>query len=119
MTTAALSQYTGNGQPPCCEVLFKAADNDESSPPDLNIDVKVENARKLNIKLKKRFVKCVCQVFSCKESINCWKLAFVFSPKKYIHKTIEVSELLPITVILLYIIFNFINNALACTEAIR
>ena len=84
MTTAAVEQYTGEGEPPYCEAIFRAADPVDSSPPDLNVDAMIEGARKPNvIKLKKKVVKCVCQVFHREEGINCWRVAFVFFPKKY------------------------------------
>ena len=84
MTTAAVEQYTGEGEPPYCEMTLRAADPDDSSPPDINVDVQIKRARKPNvIKLKKKVVKCICQAFHRKEGINCWRVAFVFFPKKY------------------------------------
>ena len=80
-----MEQYTGEGEPPYCEMTLRAADPDDSSPPDLNVDAMIEGARKPNvIKLKKKAVRCVCQVFHHKEGINCWRVAFGFlAPKKY------------------------------------
>ena len=84
MTTAAVEQYTGKDTPPYCEMTFRAADSDDSSPPELNVDAMIEGARKPNvIKLKKKVVKCVCQVFHHEEGINCWRVVFAFFPKKY------------------------------------
>ena len=37
MTTAALEQYTGEGEPPYCEMTLRAAD--DSTPPDLTLPV--------------------------------------------------------------------------------
>ena len=94
MTTAAVEQYTGEGEPPYCEMTFRATDRDDSSPPDLNVDVQIEGARKpTDIQLKKKAVRCVCQVFMHRmEGVNCWKVAFVFFPKKYFQKAIEVNK---------------------------
>ena len=95
MTTAAVEQYTGEGAPPYCEMTFRAANPDDSSPPDLNVDAVIEEARMPNIiKLKKKVIKCVCQVFHHKEGINCWRVAFVFFPKKYYQGAIEVNYFL-------------------------
>ena len=80
VTTAAVEQYTGEGEPPYCEMTFRAADPDNSSP-DLNVDVQIERANV--IQLKKKAVKCVCQVFHRKEGINCWRVVFAFFPKIY------------------------------------
>ena len=37
MTTAAVEQYTGEGEPPYCEMTLRAADG--STPPDLTLPV--------------------------------------------------------------------------------
>ena len=37
MTTAAVEQYTGEGEPPYCEMTLRAADG--STPPDLTVPV--------------------------------------------------------------------------------
>ena len=37
MTTAAVEQYTGEGEPPYCEMTLRATD--DSTPPDLTLPV--------------------------------------------------------------------------------
>ena len=39
MTTAAVEQYTGEGEPPYCEMTLRAAMSDGSTPPDLTLPV--------------------------------------------------------------------------------
>ena len=39
MTTAAVKQYTGEGEPPYCEMTLRAAKPDGSAPPGLTLPV--------------------------------------------------------------------------------
>ena len=92
MTTAAVEQYTGEGVPPYCEMTFRATDRDDSSPPELNVDVQIEGARKsTDIKLKKKAVRCVLSMFNIVWKESLVETLHLFS-KMSTFRTIEVNK---------------------------
>ena len=86
MTTAAVKQYTGEGEPPHIEMLITAASN-KTTPPDLTVEAMLEGVQKPNIikfeKKAQNVVECVCQVFYHKEALNHWRATFAFFPKQH------------------------------------
>ena len=85
MTTAAVEQYTGGGEPPYCEITVGNA-NPTVTPPNFHIAATIGSAQKNTIiKLNKEalsVVECVCQVFYHREGINWWKVTLAFFPKE-------------------------------------
>ena len=87
MSRTAVQQYNGDGEPPHCEMIVKAAD-DDVTPSDLSFTVNF-------IGLKNPFVvsvaaqtatNCIVQVFyyPLKETgINGWKAKCALFPKDY------------------------------------
>ena len=51
MTTAAVAQYTGEGEPPYCEMTLRAIDTTHNA----NFDITLNGARPPNIKIMRRF----------------------------------------------------------------
>ena len=87
MTTAAVEQYTGEGEPPHIEMMITAA-SEKTTPPDLTVEAKLKGVPKPNkIKFEKKaqnVVECVCQVFYNKEALNHWKAKITFFPKQHL-----------------------------------
>ena len=46
MTTAAVEQYIALGKPPYCEMTFRAAMSDGSTPPDLTLPVTLTGVKR-------------------------------------------------------------------------
>ena len=87
VTTAAVEQYTGEGEPPYCEMTLRATDN-KTTPPDVTVEAEFKGVQiePTIIKFEKEaqnVVECVCQVFYHKMALNHWRARFAFFPKKH------------------------------------
>ena len=51
MSRAAVEGYTGEGKPPCIEMVFKA-ESGETTPPDLSLPVTLTGVRKQSKELQ-------------------------------------------------------------------
>ena len=88
VTTAAVVQYTGEGEPPHIDTMITAA-SENITPPDLTFEAELKGVQKPNkIKFEKEaqnVVECVCQVFYHKEAaLNSWKAIIAFFPKQHL-----------------------------------
>ena len=87
MSRADVEGYTGEGEPPYCEMTISNA-NTKITPPDLHIVATINGIKNsANIEIKKEaqnVIKCVCQVFYHKLGLNCWKATLTFFPKKHL-----------------------------------
>ena len=85
MSRADVEEYTGEGEPPYCEMIVSST-NPKITPPDLHIVATINGIRNsANIEIKKEarnVVKCVCQVFYHKLGLNWWKATLAFFPKE-------------------------------------
>ena len=95
MTTAAVEQYTGEGEPPYCEMTFSNG-NPKITPPDLHIVATIRGTKNsVTIKIKKEaqnVIECVCQVFYHKLGFpNHWRATFSFFPKVHEKVTIDIA----------------------------
>ena len=93
-----MEQYNGEGVPPHCETIVKAA-AEGVTPSDLSFTASFNGLQNpLVVSIDKHFqaqnvVKCITQVFYYplnKTNINCWKAKIAFFPRKqrkvsYIH----------------------------------
>ena len=81
MSRANVEGYTGEGEPPYCEMTVSNA-NTMITPPDLHI---VATINGISIEIKKEaqnVIECVCQVFYHKLGLNWWKATLAFFPKE-------------------------------------
>ena len=87
MSRADVEGYTGEGEPPYCEMIVSST-NTVITPPDLHIVATINGIRNsANIEIKKEaqnVVECVCQVFYHKLGLNCWKTTLAFFPKEHL-----------------------------------
>ena len=87
VTTTAVEQYTGEGEPPNIAMLITAASN-ETTPPDLTIEAKLKEVQKPHIvkfeKEAQNVAECVCQVFYHKEALNHWRARVAFCHKQHL-----------------------------------
>ena len=86
MSTTAIKQYNGDGEPPHCEMIVKAA-ADDVTPSDLSFTASFNGLQDpLEVSIEAQTVTdCIAQVFYyplSKTSINCWKVKIAFFPKK-------------------------------------
>ena len=85
MSRADVEEYTGEGEPPYCEMTLSNADT-AITPPDLHIVATINGIKKsAKIEIKKEaqnVVECVCQVFYHKLGLNWWKATLAFFPKE-------------------------------------
>ena len=81
-----MEQYTGEGEPPYCEMTLRATDTYKITPPDLIVEAKLKGVQKPNIikfeKEAQNVVECVCQVFYHKVALNHWRARVAFFPKQ-------------------------------------
>ena len=86
MSRTAVQQYTGDGEPPHCEMIVKAA-SDDVTPSNLCFNARfneLQNPIRVSIEAQ-TVTDCIAQVFYyplSKTSINCWKAKIVFFPQK-------------------------------------
>ena len=87
MNRADVEGYTGEGEPPYCEMTISNA-NPKITPPDLHIVATINGIKNsANIEIKKEaqnVVECVCQVFYHKLGLNWWKATLAFLPKEHL-----------------------------------
>ena len=80
-----MEQYTGEGEPPYCEMTVTNADL-MTTPPDLHLVATISSGtteRTITLTKEAKYVtECVCQVFYHRIEINCWKTTLAFFPKK-------------------------------------
>ena len=85
MSRAVVEEYTGEGEPPHCEMTVSNP-NTKITPPDLHIVATIngiKNSASIEIKKEARdAVECVCQVFYHKLGLNWWKATLAFFPKE-------------------------------------
>ena len=86
MPTAAVKQYTGDGEPPYCEMTLRATDS-RTTPPDLTVEANLKGVQtEPNIikfeKEARNVVECVCKVFYHKIALNYWRARVAFFPKQ-------------------------------------
>ena len=85
MSRVDVEGYTGEGEPPHCEMTVCNA-NTKITPPDFHIVATMSGMRNsVNIEIKKEaqnVVECVCQVFYHKLGLNWWKATLAFFPKE-------------------------------------
>ena len=87
MSRADVEGYTGEGEPPYCEMIVIST-NPAITPPDLHIVATISGIRnsatfEIN-KEAQNVVECVCQVFYHKLGLNWWKATLAFFPKEQI-----------------------------------
>ena len=85
MSIAALELYTGEGEPPYCEMTVTCADL-KTTPPDLHLVATIscgttEHVIRLTKEAQHVITECMCQVFYHKLGYNCWKATLAFFPK--------------------------------------
>ena len=87
MTTAAVEQYTGEGEPPYCEMTLRATDS-KTTPPHLTVEANLKGVQKPAIvkfeKEAQNVVEFVCQVFYHKITLNHWRVRVAFFLKKHL-----------------------------------
>ena len=85
MSRVDVEEFTGEGEPPYCEITVCNA-NTKITPPVLHIVATMSGIRNsVNIEIKKEaqnVVECVCQVFYHKLGLNWWKATLAFFPKE-------------------------------------
>ena len=52
----------------------------ETSPPDLSLSLTINKEESVPFE-RKASRRCVCQVFCCREGLNCWKTTISFFPE--------------------------------------
>ena len=68
MTTAAVEQYTGEGDPPYCEMTLRAAMPDGSTSPDLTLPVTLTGVKQpTTITLERKAQKSLDDIFGLSE----------------------------------------------------
>ena len=81
-----MEQYTGEGEPPYCEMILRATDS-KTTPPDLTVEANLKGVLKPTIikfdKEARNVVECVCQVFYHKIALNHWRARVAFFPKQH------------------------------------
>ena len=86
MSRTAVEQYNGDGEPPHCEMIVKAA-ADNVTPPDLSFTASFNGLRNpLTVSIEAQTVTdCIAQVFYYRlndTGINGWKAKCAFFPEK-------------------------------------
>ena len=83
---ATIEGYTGEGEPPHIEMMITAT-SDQTTPPDLTVEAKLQGVNEPNIiKLEieaQNVIQCVYQVFYYKIALNHWRARVAFFPKKH------------------------------------
>ena len=117
MTTAAVEQYTGEGEPPYCEMTLRATDS-KTTPPDLTVEANLKGVQKPAIikfeKEAQNVVDFVCQVFYHKIAFNFWRARVALFPKKHLK---VISFLKPSNGFLFYMFRKSIRSIKMLTTA--
>ena len=82
MSRTAVERYDGDGEPPHCEMIVNAAD-DDVTPSDLFFNIKFNGIHLLTIKDSfeaQNVIKCSVQVFYYYVEVNSWKAIVAFFP---------------------------------------
>ena len=94
MATAAVEQYTGEGEPPYCEMTLRATDDNTTLNADFTVTLIGAQPPNNIVKIKRTLEEgvhnnlsdtreYVCQVFYKQNGINCWIVVFSFFLKDF------------------------------------
>ena len=85
--SADVEEYTSEGSLPSTLEMIITAALQNTTPPDLTVEAKLEGVNEPNIikfeKEAQNVVECVCQVFYHKIALNHWRAKFTFFPKHF------------------------------------
>ena len=71
VTTAAVEQYTGEGEPPYCEMTLKGVMPDGTAPPDLTLPVTLTGVKEpTTITLEREANKSLEEIFANSEQVT-------------------------------------------------
>ena len=52
----------------------------KTTPPDLSLSVIINGQKSVTVE-RKASRRCICQVFCCREGLNCWRTTIAFFPE--------------------------------------